>query len=121
MAGETSGFVWKKSEPNPKPCTRNSKLIVDKAFIDLLKKWLSGDFRRTDGERLQSMVAGDDFRREAFEGFSEQSEAVGEREVSAMRVRFEKKYGKEKGGRPVPLTWMVRLDIERQKLLSATQ
>lgn len=80
---------------------------MDKAFLDLLKKWLSGDFRRTDGERLQSMMADDDFQREAYEGFAEQSETVDERQVSAMRARFEKKYGRKKGGRSVPMTWLM--------------
>ncbi len=80
---------------------------MDKAFLDLLKKWLSGDFRRTDGEQVQSLTDGDDFRREAFEGFSEQSQTVGEKQVSAMRARFEKKYGSKKGGRTVPMNWLL--------------
>ncbi len=78
----------------------------DRDFVGLLKNWLSGDLWRADAERLQSLTEGDDFRREAFEGFCEQSEKVDERQVSAMRARFEKKYGRKKT-RSMPMTWAM--------------
>jgi outer membrane biosynthesis protein TonB len=80
---------------------------MDNRFLELLRKWLSGDFRQTDAERLQSLMEKDDFQRAAFEGFAENSETVSTKEVSAMRRRFDQKYGAKKGGRIVSMNWIL--------------
>ena len=81
-------------------------LSDDRRFLDLLQKWWAGDFRRTDQRELDALTGSDEFRREAFEGFQENSEAVSSHEVGAIRARFEKKYRRQKG-RSVPLNWVL--------------
>ncbi|MBK7937887.1 MAG: TonB family protein [Lewinellaceae bacterium] len=41
----------------------------DARFLDLLRRWQSGDFTRADELELTSLTNSDDFRREAMEGF----------------------------------------------------
>ncbi len=41
----------------------------DARFLDLLRRWQSGDFTRSDEQELKALTDSDDFRREAMEGF----------------------------------------------------
>lgn len=41
----------------------------DARFLQLLERWLSGDFTRSDERELQALLETDPFRREAWEGF----------------------------------------------------
>jgi len=41
----------------------------DARFLDLLRRWQSGEFTRSDEQELKTLTDSDDFRREAMEGF----------------------------------------------------
>ncbi|MBK8969745.1 MAG: TonB family protein [Saprospiraceae bacterium] len=76
----------------------------DARFLELLERWLSGDFTRSDEQELRALASADDFRREAWEGFSAMPEAQHERHLERLRLRLHRK----PGGRRLPMgVWMA--------------
>ncbi len=76
----------------------------DARFLELLERWLSGDFTRSDEQELRALASADDFRREAWEGFAAMPEAQHELQLERLRRRL---YGKP-GGRRLPVgMWMA--------------
>lgn len=47
----------------------------DARFLDLLRKWQSGDFTRRDEQEMQALTESDEFRRETWQGFQSHPEA----------------------------------------------
>ncbi|MCC6411058.1 MAG: energy transducer TonB [Saprospiraceae bacterium] len=62
--------------------------IDDQRFLQLLEKWLKGDFTRTDERAMEALAASDDFRREAWEGFQSLSEGEHDKHLQALRSRL---------------------------------
>ncbi|MCC6279487.1 MAG: energy transducer TonB [Saprospiraceae bacterium] len=77
----------------------------DKRFLDLLQKWQDGDFTRGDEQELQALARGDDFRREALDGFLMHPEDDHDSRLKALRARLQP----EKAVRRVifPQMWAV--------------
>ncbi len=61
----------------------------DKRFLDLLQKWQAGDFTRGDEQELHALARGDDFRREALEGFLMHPEEDHQARLRALRDRLQ--------------------------------
>ncbi|MCB0531927.1 MAG: TonB family protein [Lewinellaceae bacterium] len=76
----------------------------DARFLELLERWLSGDFTRSDEQELHALASADDFRREAWEGFSAMPDSQHELQLERLRRRL---HGNP-GGRRLPLgMWMA--------------
>lgn len=60
----------------------------DARFLELLQRWLRGDFTRTEERELQALTDSDDFRREAMEGFMALPEDAHEVRLAALRQRL---------------------------------
>ena len=60
----------------------------DARFLDLLRRWLSGDFTRSDERELQALTDSDEFRREAMEGFMSLPEEDHEARLLALRKKI---------------------------------
>ena len=61
----------------------------DKRFLDLLQKWRDGDFTHGNEQELEALARGDDFRREALEGFWMNPEADHSTRLLALRARLQ--------------------------------
>lgn len=72
----------------------------DARFLELLRRWQSGDFTRADEQELNALTASDDFRREAMEGFMSLPEAAHDEQLAALRLRLQRRTG---GGRVLAL------------------
>ncbi len=93
--------VYKKVyKPHSQLTTHNSPLTIhhsqkmnvptdDNRFLDLLQKWQAGDFTRGDEQELQALARGDDFRREALEGFMLHPEEDHHTRLLALRARLQ--------------------------------
>ena len=57
----------------------------DARFLELLERWLRGDFNRSDEQELRTLVDADGFRREAWEGFIVLPEENHELRLVALR------------------------------------
>jgi len=79
----------------------------DARFLDLLRKWQSGDFTRSDERELDALTQGDDFRRETWEGFTAQPEAEHEQRLAALRLRLRLRAGLGQTRRIGPLPMMM--------------
>ncbi len=66
--------------------------MTDSRFLTLLRNWLSGNFRRPDEAELRSLATGDDFRREAWEGFQSQPETDHARHLDEVREQIRAKH-----------------------------
>lgn len=76
----------------------------DARFLELLERWLSGDFTRSDEQELRALASADDFRREAWEGFSAMPDSQHELQLERLRRRLRG----NPGGRRLPLgMWMA--------------
>jgi|GEM_PF-6344067 len=62
--------------------------IDDQRFLQLLEKWLKGDFTRADERAMEALAASDDFRREAWDGFQNLPENEHEKHLLALRNRL---------------------------------
>lgn len=62
--------------------------IDDQRFLQLLEKWLKGDFTRADERAMDALAASDDFRREAWEGFQSLPEGQHDEHLQALRNRL---------------------------------
>lgn len=62
--------------------------IDDQRFLQLLEKWLKGDFTRADERAMETLAASDDFRREAWEGFQTLPENEHDKHLQALRNRL---------------------------------
>lgn len=71
----------------------------DARFLELLGRWLQGDFTRADERELRLLADADDFRREAWEGLTALPEADHEAQLQALRKRI---LDQKPGGRMVP-------------------
>lgn len=60
----------------------------DARFLELLERWLSGDYTRKDERDMYALVAKDDFRREAWEGFVALPEGNHEATLEKLRQRL---------------------------------
>lgn len=60
----------------------------DARFLDLLRRWQSGDFTRADEQELLALTAADDFRREAMEGFMALPEPDHQARLNALQTRL---------------------------------
>lgn len=61
----------------------------DLRFLDLLRRWLTGDARRADEHALRALADADDFRREAFEGFESVPETDHAARLAVLRARLQ--------------------------------
>lgn len=59
----------------------------DARFLDLLRRWQSGDFTRSDEHELKALTDSDDFRREAMEGFMSLPDADHDSNLLALRKK----------------------------------
>jgi len=81
----------------------NRHTTDDARFLELLERWLTGAFDRTDERELYALTEADAFRREAWEGFS----ALPETEHEAYMARIRKRLMAQKPARRIPLgAWM---------------
>ena len=77
----------------------------DARFLELLERWMLGDFTRADERELHALAATDDFRREAWEGFAALPEERHEARLAALRARLRQSGA---GGRQVAMVrWMA--------------
>lgn len=60
----------------------------DLRFTELLRRWLTGDFGRAHERELRDLADSDDFRREAWEGFSAMPEADHEARLARLRAKL---------------------------------
>lgn len=60
----------------------------DLRFLDLLRRWLTGDARRSDEREMRALAEADDFRREAMEGFEALPEADHAARLAVLRARL---------------------------------
>lgn len=65
----------------------------DKRLLELLERWQSGDFSRTDEQELQALTDSDAFRREAVEGFWSLPEANHDAHLASLRTRLRERSG----------------------------
>ena len=70
----------------------------DARFLQLLERWLQGDFNRSDERELYALTETDDFRREAWEGFAALPEGKHEIHLASLRRRL-----RPQPGRRVPM------------------
>ncbi|MCW5924408.1 MAG: TonB family protein [Saprospiraceae bacterium] len=75
----------------------------DARFLELLRRWQSGDFNRADERELNALVATDDFRREAMEGFMSASETAHEERLAHLQLRLHERAGRSTGGQVIAL------------------
>ena len=61
----------------------------DQRFLELLDKWISGDFTRTDLLEIRQLAASDPFRADAWEGFNALPETDYEAQLDALRRRLQ--------------------------------
>lgn len=71
----------------------------DQRFLELLDKWISGDFTRTDLLEILQLAASDPFRAEAWEGFNALPETDYETQLDALRRRLNQQPEKQVGAR----------------------
>jgi TonB family protein len=67
----------------------------DRQFLELLRKWLRGDFTRADERALQALTEADAFRREAWEGLEGLPEVDHEQRLAALGERLRARSGGE--------------------------
>lgn len=79
----------------------------DARFLDLLQKWQSGDFTRSDEREMDALTQGDPFRREAWEGFSAQADAEHDHHLHALRTRLRKRAGLGQTRRIIPFPMLL--------------
>lgn len=65
----------------------------DKRLLELLERWQSGDFTRSDEQELQALADSDEFRREAVEGFWALPEASHATHLASLRTRLRERTG----------------------------
>lgn len=65
----------------------------DKRFLDLLRRWQSGDFTRADERELNALTASDVFRREAMEGFMSLPEEDHDARINSLYTRLQDRTG----------------------------
>lgn len=65
----------------------------DKRLLELLERWQSGDFSRTDEQELQALTDSDEFRRETVEGFWSLPEANHASHLASLRARLRERSG----------------------------
>ena len=70
--------------------------IQDTRFLELLQKWQSGDFTRSDELEMNTLASGDAFRREAIDGLLEHPEYDHTGSLASLRDRL---HAKRKGRR----------------------
>ncbi|MBX2891913.1 MAG: TonB family protein [Saprospiraceae bacterium] len=75
----------------------------DARFLELLRRWQSGDFNRADERELNALVATDDFRREAMEGFMSAPETAHKERLAHLHRRLRERAGRSAGGRVIAL------------------
>lgn len=87
----------------------------DARFLDLLRKWQSGDFTRSDEREMDALTQGDDFRRETWEGFAAHPGAGHEQNLAALRLRLRQRAGlgqtRRIGGSPVMMAAAAALAL----------
>lgn len=71
----------------------------DTRFLELLRRWQSGEFTRSDEQELNALAASDEFRREAMEGFMSLPEATHNERLAALRTRLRDRSGAKAGGK----------------------
>lgn len=71
----------------------------DARFIELLDRWVRGDFTRADERELHALTQADAFRQEAWEGLTGLPEADHAARLAALRARL--LTGRPRGGRVV--------------------
>ncbi len=84
----------------------NSTVHPDDArFLELLERWMQGDFTRADEREMYALAATDDFRREAWEGFAALPEEGHGTRLAALRSRL---HQRGSGGRQVTMVrWIA--------------
>jgi TonB family protein len=75
----------------------------DARFLELLERWLTGEFTHSDERELHALTAADPFRREAWEGFEALPDAQHEVQLERLRKRLSPPRGKS---RPLGM-WMA--------------
>ncbi len=60
----------------------------DARFLELLERWLMGEFTRSDERELSALAASDPFRREAWEGFLALPETAHQAQLERLRGRL---------------------------------
>lgn len=71
----------------------------DARFIELLDRWVRGDFTRADERELHALTEADAFRQEAWEGLTGLPEANHAARLAALRARL--RHVRPRGGRVV--------------------
>lgn len=87
---------------------KNSIRHDDQNFLDLLQRWLRGDFRRSDEANLGELTRDDDFRREAMEGFRLTADADHSEPLASLRQRLALRTGLHTSENLRPV-WMANL------------
>ncbi len=84
----------------------------DARFLDLLHKWQSGDFTRSDEREMDALTEGDDFRRETWEGFAAQPDAKHDSNMAALHRRFRQQAGLGQTRRiGLPMMWAAAASL----------
>lgn len=84
----------------------------DARFLDLLHKWQSGDFTRSDEREMDALTEADDFRRETWEGFAAQPDAAHEQNLAALRLRLRQQAGLGQTRRVgLPMMWAAAASL----------
>ncbi len=65
----------------------------DARFLELLERWQTGAFNHADERELHALTESDDFRREAWEGFSALPETRHEAYLERLRERLRPRFG----------------------------
>ncbi|MCC6460821.1 MAG: TonB family protein [Saprospiraceae bacterium] len=60
----------------------------DERFLELLERWLAGNFTRKDERELHALTESDPFRREAWEGFASMPEGDHQQVLEQLRQRL---------------------------------
>jgi Gram-negative bacterial TonB protein C-terminal len=64
---------------------------IDSRFLELLHRWVEGNFTRADERELKTLTDSDDFLREAMEGFAGAPEADHRAHLQALRAGLSKR------------------------------
>ena len=83
----------------------------DARFLELLQKWRSGDFTRSDEQEINALASGDEFRRETLDGFFSHPEYDHATSISLLRDRIRAKHKSRRLGIPQILSLAAALTL----------
>lgn len=83
----------------------------DLRFLELLRRWLEGNFNRADEQELQELTRTDAFRREAMDGFMELPEVDYGIQLASLRNKLKERTGNKKRALYLPQILAVAASI----------